>query len=72
MPRYFFHLEDEAAAADEEGEVFPTPAAAIRHAWQVQRELTRHTFGSTGVIVVSDEVGREIFRTAMEKEDELC
>jgi hypothetical protein len=64
MTRYFFHhLTSTLATADDEGEEFATPEAAIAEAHKVTRELAHNrsaaeTRGWT--LRVTDDTGAEI------------
>jgi hypothetical protein len=62
MPRYFFHVRDDARSFDDrEGEILPGVAAAAAKAAQIARELAadREAYRSYRV-VVTDDTGNEI------------
>jgi hypothetical protein len=69
MPRYFFHLQNDAHIDDDAGEVLATFDDAITRARLVASELGAHQteLHNKGLCVcVTDEQGTEVFRISLD------
>ncbi len=68
MARYFFHVGNTTAAAASDGEEYASLDEAKRSAAKIAREFGRNRRESEirgKCVRVTDETGREVFRTAV-------
>ena len=65
MPRYYFHQSDGGFVSDNRGKVWPTRKDAEEYAVSIAGELGRNRDNiPDGLsVLVTDEMGREVFRT---------